>query len=443
MDLINFYNNGKHTDIFAFYGPCDGKYDDGTPMGDGTDFRIKERYIEYKNCGFDILLMEDEADYRGEPFESSKVKEIMDICLEIGLKVIVLDRRIYYLAIKGYMGKEIDGFKIDSLDDLNKLVAFYMKDYSRHPAFYGVYVMDEPGVEIIDGVSRVVGAIKAVDKNCFVHICHTIPSVNYSIKQSLAKRDNWTEIGWDHYFFNFYNLPNRRVSILTRSFHLYAEMYKKFATQNNLKFTMVTLQAFGGDLVNGVSGIGWRQVDGYDLRYQTYATLLYYPDKIGWFHYWASKHNVNRNTEKSIMNEFGQKVMYDEAKALNAEMKALTTVMNHFTYNGVNLFCDKREKAYYFLNERDFVLRDMNVDKVKGAVIISEGIDKVNDLAGYLIHNSTDPKKRKTTKLKLSFNNAKEVIIYKKGKPEKVALKDGKLSLKLPCADGVYLIPLK
>ena len=85
----------------------------------------------------------------------------------------------------------------------------------------------------------------------------------------------------------------------------------------------------------------------------------------------------------------------------------------------------------------------MKVEKVKGAVIISEGIDKENDLAGYLIQNSTDPKKRKTTKLKLAFDNAKEVIIYKKGIPEKVALIGGKLTLKLPCADGVYIIPVK
>ena len=187
MDLINFYKNGKSADLFAFYGPCDGKFDNGKPMGDGTDFRTKERYVEYKNCGFDILLLEDEADYRGEPFESSKVKEIMDICHEIGLKVIVLDRRIFYLAVKGYMGQQIDGFTINTLDDLNELIAFYMKDYSRHPAFYGIYVMDEPGVEIIERVSAIVGAIKKVNKNCYVHICHTVPGVNFSINQNLIK----------------------------------------------------------------------------------------------------------------------------------------------------------------------------------------------------------------------------------------------------------------
>ena len=108
MDVLKLYENGKGIDIFAYYGPGDGKYSDGSIMGDGTDFRIKERYIEYKNCGFDILLLEDEACYNGEDWQTSKIKEIMDICHEIGLRVIVLDRRINLLAVNGYLGKEID-----------------------------------------------------------------------------------------------------------------------------------------------------------------------------------------------------------------------------------------------------------------------------------------------------------------------------------------------
>ena len=434
------YKKEKPIDIFAFYGPCDGKYGDGTPMGDGTDFRTKERYIEYKNCGFDILLLEDEAVYNGEPFESSKVKEIMDICQEIGLRVIVLDRRIYYLAIQGFMGREIDGFSVNSIEDLHALVASYMKDYRQHPAFYGVYIMDEPSVEILDRVSSVVGAIKATDKNCYVHICHTAVGATYSRNEELVKRDNWSQITWDHYLFQFYERINNPV--LSRVFHLHSEKIKRFSQKMGLEFVAVTLQAFGSELMNGCSGFGWRRVNNYDLRYQVYASLLYYPDKLVWYHYWASKHNVKRYHEKNIMDEFGNKVMYDEAKALNAEIKALTAVMRNFDFNGVNLFCDKKENAYYFLNERDFVLRDMIVEKVKGSAIISEGIDKENNRAGYLVHNSTDPIKRKKTTLTLAFNGAKEVIVYKKGVPEKQTLKQGKLTLKLSCADGVFIIPV-
>ena len=439
MDDKEFYKKGKPIDVFAFYGPCDGKYDDGSPMGDGTDFRTKERYIEYKNCGFDILLMEDEAVYNGEPFETSKVKEIMDICFEIGLKVIVLDRRIYYLAVKGFWGREIDGFTVNSVQDLHALVAFYMKDYSKHPAFYGVYIMDEPSADILDRASTVVGAIKAVDKKFYVHICHTIQGATYSLNDEFIKRDNWSDLTWDDYLFLFYEKPSHPV--LARGFHLYMEKIKRLTQKHGIGFTAVTLQAFGGETYNGVSGIGWRAVDDYDLRYQVYASLLYYPNKLVWFHYWASRHNVKRLKEKTIINEFGEKVMYDQVKALNAEIKALSSVMSNFDFNGVNIFRDKKENSYYFLNEITFVLRDMKVEKVKGAVIISEGVDKSNNRTGYLIHNSTDPVKRKKSTVHLSFGNCKEIIVYVKGVPQKISLVNGKFVLKLPCADGVFIIP--
>ena len=441
MELAKLYENNKPMEIFAFYGPCDGKYRDGKPMGDGTDFRIKERYVEYKECGFDILLIEDEAVYNGGPFETSETKMVMDICQEVGLKGIVLDRRIYNIAVRGYMNKEIDGFKINSIEDLNKLVAFYMKDYMNHPAFYGVYIMDEPSTDILDGVSSIVGAIKAAKSDCYVHICHLTTGATYPKNEEFIKRDNWSDITWDQYLFMFYETVKH--PFLCRTFHLYMEKIKKLCQKNDLGFTAVTLQAFGGELLNGCTGTGWRQVDDYDLRYQVYASLLYYPTRLVWFHYWASKHNVQRLKEKSIINEFGQKVMYDQAKALNAEIKELSKVMQSFEYRGVNVFNDKKTSTYYFLNEIDFVFNGLTVEKTKGAVIISEGYDKVNDLTAFLVHNSIPPEKRKSSTITLNFDGASKVVIYKKAKPTTVDLKNGKLKLKLPCAESVYIIPLK
>ena len=97
----NYFNSTENIKMYAFYGPGNGLYRDGTPMGDGTDMRTKERYQEYKDCGFDILLLENEAAYRGEDWETSKVKEIMDIAFEVGLDVVVFDTRIWQLAVKG------------------------------------------------------------------------------------------------------------------------------------------------------------------------------------------------------------------------------------------------------------------------------------------------------------------------------------------------------
>lgn len=441
MDVKNLYKNGKSTEIFAFYGPGDGKYQNGKPMGDGTDFRIKERYQEYKDCGFDILLLENEATYNGEPFETCKVKEIMDICAEIGLKVIVLDRRIYNLAVKGYQDKTIDGVTVTTQDDLVKLISYYIKDYSKHPAFMGVYIMDEPSAEILDRVSRIIGALKTAKPDCYVHICNTSSGAIYPKNGEFIKRDKWGEITCDMYLFEFYEtLKNPK---LTRCFFLWMEKIKRLTQQYGIDFTAVTLQCFGGELLNGCTGIGWRPVDKYDMRYQAYASLMFYPTRLAWFYYWPSKYDDNqKNCQCSIMGEHGEKRLYDEAKEINAEIKAVSKVMNNFEFRGINAAKDKKSKNYYYLNDIDYVFTDMTVEKIKGETVITEGYDKNNGLFGFTVLNSVPPDKRKNTVITLSFKNSDEIVVYKRGVPTTEKLKDGKYKIKLPCGEGVFIVPV-
>lgn len=440
MDIKNLYKNGKPTEIFAFYGPSDGKYQNGKPMGDGTDFRIKERYQEYKDCGFDVLLLENEATYNGEPFETSKIKEIMDICAEIGLKVIVLDRRIYDLAVFGYQNKTIDGITINTQDDLVKLISLYIKDYSKHPAFMGVYITDEPPAELLDGVSSIIGALKTAKPDCYVHICNTSSGALYRKNDEYIKRDKWGEITCDIYLFEYYEtLKNPK---LERTFFLWMEKIKRLTQKHGIGFSMVSLQCFGGGEYNGCTAIGWRPVDIYDMRYQAYASMMFYPTHLVWFHYWASRYTAPGLNTCSIMDEYGRKRLYNEAKEINAEIKSLTKVMNHFDYRGVNVVYDKKSNPYYFLNERNYVFADMSVEKIKGAAVISEGRDEKNQLSGFTVLNSTPPDKRKSATITFDFKNSDEIVVYKRGVPVTVRLKDGKYKIKLPCGEGVFIIPV-
>jgi sugar phosphate isomerase/epimerase len=114
MKKIPDYSNcTKEIDLYAFYGPSDGKYMNGTPMGDGTDFRVKERYQEYKDCGFDILLLLGNDTYNGEEFETSDLKMNLELCAKVGLKAIVHDKRLHDLSMQEHslIGKEFDSFE--------------------------------------------------------------------------------------------------------------------------------------------------------------------------------------------------------------------------------------------------------------------------------------------------------------------------------------------
>ena len=65
----------KHLDFYGYNSPSAGKYYiDDTEYFGGEDFRNVKRYKEYKNVGFNILLLQHENSYSGEPYQTSVLK---------------------------------------------------------------------------------------------------------------------------------------------------------------------------------------------------------------------------------------------------------------------------------------------------------------------------------------------------------------------------------
>ena len=211
-------------DMYAYVPPTNGFYTtkSGTKVY-GESNITKERYQEYKDCGFNILLSDDEF-YGGsmktptvetdkEYYETSQTKEILDLCQEVGLKTIVFDYRIWrlsrsevsliktdeaaaplwfwhgdvvyypeeveYDATTGELtlsdGKQIKPefvqYQFDSVEDLEVYIEVVMSSYKDHPAFYGMRFFDEPGPEKLTAVGQTTKAIKSVYPECFVATC--------------------------------------------------------------------------------------------------------------------------------------------------------------------------------------------------------------------------------------------------------------------------------
>jgi len=116
----DYSNSDKKLNMYAFLGPTSGTYvtANGTTVV-GEDNRTKERYQEYKDCGFDVLLLLGNADlYAGsdrfivvtdenkddliaaetEYYEKNRLNVTLDICNEIDLKTIVFDDRVHQLT---------------------------------------------------------------------------------------------------------------------------------------------------------------------------------------------------------------------------------------------------------------------------------------------------------------------------------------------------------
>lgn len=447
MKRIPDYSNcAKEIDLYAFYGPSDGKYMNGTPMGDGTDFRIKERYQEYKDCGFNVLLLENEAPYRGEDWTKSKVKEIMDIAYKIGLRVIVYDERIFHLAIStpfGLYGKEYKGVFLANQEDVNALVAGYMKDYMQHPAYYGVYLMDEPNLALIPNVFQIYKAIRVCKPTSFIHMCLMGGEATSNIVQQLMDEYDVKDVCYDDYMWHYLETyENKR---LNRMYLYTLERLSKFCAKTDRKFASCTLQCFGGNfssVYNGARGIGYDQQDKDKLRYQAYATMAFCPNKLIYFQYWASKYSNGNVDSSTIMNADGSKRLYEDVKELNQEIHALGRVLVNFKFKGAHFYMKDRTPYYYILTANDFIPQGIHMEVEENPVVlVSELYDKENDTTAYMLFNATEPKKNETAKFAITFEGKEKAVVYNRGIPTTITLNNGKMEATMPSAEGVLVIP--
>ena len=135
----------------------------------GQSFQTEERYREYRECGFDELLIAGEDKYLGEEFESSKTKKLMDLALKTDLKAIVFDERILALTVNAK--HNIVGELFDTQEALDEFVADCMKDYKNHEAFDGISIIDEPFYDRLGVIEEICLAVKRACPNALVHTC--------------------------------------------------------------------------------------------------------------------------------------------------------------------------------------------------------------------------------------------------------------------------------
>jgi hypothetical protein len=145
----SYYENEANKALeFGLYGyspPTDGTYRvDGEIKTTGEDYRTVERYREYKDAGFNILLMQHTSRYEGEDWETSSAKMVMDRAIEAGLnKAIINDKRIWDLCREedGIIG---EGKPFIDETALDTFLSECISVYKTHPAFYGIQLLDEP-----------------------------------------------------------------------------------------------------------------------------------------------------------------------------------------------------------------------------------------------------------------------------------------------------------
>ena len=214
MKVKNAPDYSAYQHKFEFYcytPPNDGMWNEDktkTPAvqaSAGEDFRTVERYKEYKDCGFDILLMQSAGKYQGEDWDSSMAKTVMERAVSAGIeKIIMTDIRLQRLSegivslnekgepdptpsatkIVKLADKNGDGVKmiIDLMgfglvgehspfktqEQVDEYVKACMAPYMNRKGFYGVQLKDEPNYKHVTFYGDTYRAIKRVCPTAFV-----------------------------------------------------------------------------------------------------------------------------------------------------------------------------------------------------------------------------------------------------------------------------------
>lgn len=417
------------------------------------DFRTLERYQEYKDCGFDEIMFAGETKYMGEEFETSDLKKMLDLSLACDLKATVFDGRILNLTVQAQ--RSIIGELFDTEEELDAYLKECVKDYSKHPAFYGVVIIDEPFIERAPVIHQIAKAMKRVLPTAFVHTCFNplscveggpmqevvlgkdgdgYEAYGYYIDQmSVPELGYW---GYDDYPFKYWEgAPIVPKYITTQQF------VAKRCKKNNLPFHM-TLQSYANDVVDRKGNP--RMLDKDDLYWLANLALGFGAKKFYYYTYWRfTTRGALERPDIAIMDDDGSKILYDEVQSTNELIRRTFPFISEYTYEGSQLFAAPNgNPSTQGLESEDLgVFAECNSE---APILLNKLSDGKNNI--YMVFNVRAPWEKELNRVQLIFKKLKrKVKVLVDGRIVDVDIlpSDGnKLSFALSPGEAVWFLDL-
>ena len=421
-----------------------------------NSFRTVEHYKQYKAVGFNMVMSGCVATYYGEEWETSMCKKLMDIVQEAGIeKYIVGDQAFYEMSCEkdGLIG---EGKRFDSEEALDAFVAERIKNYSKHPVFYGIYLKDEPHYYCFKAFGQLYRSIKRICPKAFVY-CNLLPldtlrwmDERYPKGGDLLERRSrylnlfLDETGADYIKYDDYTFcynKENKVMLLRCLQHAAA-----LCRDRNIDFMFVA-QAFSMKI--GEWDYYWTPNE-QEMRYQLNLLLGFGVKELGFFTYTTHGSNDGEQFPEggAMMTRKGEITpLYYITQKIIKEIKEIIPVVTKFTY---------RHSAYEvqtfhsFLKQLDFAVNE-KLDNVeyfstdREGVLINELYDEKNDQYLYCIVNMTEVRceaeagKVQTTTVQFD-KKFKHADVFVNGKWERCDLADGVWTAQLLPGDSVYVL---
>ncbi len=455
--------NDLQFDLYGYSPPTDGTYTvDGELKTTGEDYRTVERYKEYQECGFNILLMQFGGTYNGEDWETCDAKMVMDRAYEAGLKkAIIVDKRIYDLCkIKdGIIG---EGKQFVSEAALDEFIASCMQTYQGHPAFYGVQLLDEPRHNQLITIGQLYRSIKRVNAQAFVQ-CNLLPLCGVAGCNSYFPYEgDWVEnwgtylekyieaTGADYVMYDSYPICEQWwESNISRTYIRGLQTATRVCKERGVKLYFVA-QTFG---MTNCGDYYFIMPSEAQIRWQINLLLGFGVKQFSYFTYWTKQAN---NTQGELFHD-GQAMMTRDGKRtetwyqmqqIHKEMQKLAPIILNFEYVADRYFLKTPFKSHplYIGYIGRGKLEGVTAQTDQEIVFVHELEDKKNGHTMYAITNVTDPKyagefdKPQSTTITFEKPYTK-VDVFEQGEWKTVELIDGSYTATLLPGYAQFILP--
>lgn len=449
--------SSKQFPLYGYSGPHSGNWNlDGVNYFTGEDFRNVKRFKEYKDAGFNRIMLAYDTKYEGEPWETSKTKKALDDCASVGIKeVMFFDLRIVSLTwIDGGIVGENKKFADDK--SLDRYVADCIKPYKDHPSFFGLVLGDEPPYRRFASYGDVFRSIKRIAPEIYLH-CNLLPLTtlafaNKAFPEGGTLFDRYekyldsfiTETGCDYIMYDQY--PFCSVWTVRNYFFKGLQIAIDLCKRRNIKLCFVAQSC--GVLANQSRYM--YMPDEKQLCYQLNLLLGFGVKDLGYFTYWSKQDNNTKGEVfpdgEACMTRNGEKTpTYYQIQKLNDYVKTLTPLLLSFEYE--KTFCKiirVGTEMSYLDHIKSETLEDIaDITSDFGAVIASKSINKNTGERLYFITNAMrfDDKKEESVErdVKIMLTEGySETVYYYRGewhtadaREINVKLNDGETSLML------------
>lgn len=409
--------------IYGYSPPSNGKYNvDGKEYDVGEDFRTVERYQEYVNAGMNTLLMQSTGVYRGEEWETSQTKRVMDNAYAAGIKkIIVLDDRVYWLSRSedglfgdGEFNENIQKYgqrkyKFKDEAELDAYLIECMKPYVNHPAFDGMQIVDEPPIPLFKSISQLWKALKRVCPKGTVH-CNLFPLASLYTTNTIypqggdlyerfqAYLTQFVEAtGADYVMYDNYPICEGKAdgTAIHRLYFRGLQEATEVCQKKNVDLHFV-VQSFGMT-TNGV--IRHRFPTEAEMYYQVNAVLGFGAKELSYFTYWNKADNNTKGEyfpdgEAIISRDGTRTPMYEIVKAVNAMAQKLAPVLMSCKYLASQyvLHTPWYSHPFHLEHTKQYPLKKIvEAETDQDVALINELYDEERNQYVYRVQNITYP----------------------------------------------------